>query len=268
MPFSLAFRGERRFWSWILLIACACAGVRAAGASGDDFTIGGPVRRGVDRFVDGSKLWECSYPNCEKKTAAMLEQEHHSREVGDKLPLAKALSWLGNKYDIHGRPKKAEDMLQESLDIRQSALPPDHPDIAAAFHNLGAHYEWQNSHEKAVEYYERALKIWENSPLSNPTIVARELSDLGDYYYSRHNHAQAESLLKRSLAVNDKHHLRDYRTLIDTLNNLTCIMDEERRGEELKVYEKRQEEAEKQRAKFQPYHGLSGSGPGRSGLRK
>ena len=55
--------------------------------------------------------------------------------------------------------RTAESFFKRSLEMRESVLGPDHPDIAQSLNNLAALYNDRKQYDKAEPLYERALKI-------------------------------------------------------------------------------------------------------------
>src|SRR6218665_2271918 len=55
--------------------------------------------------------------------------------------------------------RASEALLVRSLDIRESILKDDHPDLAQSLNNLPALYNDRKQYEKAAPLYERALEI-------------------------------------------------------------------------------------------------------------
>jgi tetratricopeptide (TPR) repeat protein len=70
-----------------------------------------------------------------------------------------------------GEYSKALSYYEKSLEISQSSLPPNHPDLAASFNNIGVVYKYMNDYSKARSFYERAVDIGEHSlPHNHPDL--------------------------------------------------------------------------------------------------
>ena len=53
----------------------------------------------------------------------------------------------------------AESFLTRSLEMRESVLGPDHPDVSQSLNNLAALYNDRKQYERAEPLYEKALQI-------------------------------------------------------------------------------------------------------------
>jgi tetratricopeptide (TPR) repeat protein len=63
-------------------------------------------------------------------------------------------------YGAQGRYAEAEALYRRrSLAIREKALGPEHPGLAAVLYNLAALYDTQSRHAEAEPHYKRALAI-------------------------------------------------------------------------------------------------------------
>ncbi len=58
---------------------------------------------------------------------------------------------------------KALSYYEKALEIRQIALPPNHPDLATSYNNTGSMYNKMGDYSKAFSYFERARDIWQRS---------------------------------------------------------------------------------------------------------
>jgi CHAT domain-containing protein/tetratricopeptide (TPR) repeat protein len=77
------------------------------------------------------------------------------------LDRAKALSYIGQVYNVLGKTSQAQENLMMSLSIRQKLLPEKHELMAAAYNDLGLSYV-QSDKDKALDYYEKALSIYKS----------------------------------------------------------------------------------------------------------
>ena len=72
--------------------------------------------------------------------------------------------------------------LQRSLEIRETALDPDHPSVALSLHQLAGVYVQWRKYGNAEQFYTQALEISENAYGSDHACVARELDSLAMLY--------------------------------------------------------------------------------------
>jgi tetratricopeptide (TPR) repeat protein len=195
-----------------------------ATALGDTFTQSG-WRRTVDRYLDGATPYENF--GTEKISITELERiADYDRQIGAPR-LTIDLSQIAMMYQDMDRPKKAEDLYEEVLKIRQETLPANNPDTAAALHNLGAFYEVQKQPDNAAKFYQKAADIWESSDKSNSRVVAHELADFGEFYWMNKKSPLAEPILLRALDLADKVHPPDIELKIQILQLLTISLEEQ-----------------------------------------
>jgi nephrocystin-3 len=72
--------------------------------------------------------------------------------------------------------------LQRSLEIRETALDPDHPGVAQSLHQLASvHVHWKKF-GNAEQLYKQALEISENAYGAAHPRTARELAALAALY--------------------------------------------------------------------------------------
>ncbi|KAJ8376758.1 hypothetical protein SKAU_G00073380 [Synaphobranchus kaupii] len=122
-----------------------------------------------------------------------------------------SMTRLANLYETLGRFLKdlgllgqAVAPLQRSLEIRETALDPDHPSVARSLHQLAGVYVQWRKFGNAEQLYKQALEINENAYGSDHACVARELDSLALLYQKQNKYEQAEKLRKRSLKIRQK----------------------------------------------------------------
>lgn len=72
--------------------------------------------------------------------------------------------------------------LQRSLEIRETALDPDHPRVAQSLHQLASVYVQWKKFGNAEQLYKQALEISENAYGTDHPHIARELEALATLY--------------------------------------------------------------------------------------
>lgn len=85
-----------------------------------------------------------------------------------------------SSYMLHS--VQAVAPLQRSLEIRETALDPDHPSVACSLHQLAAVYVQWKKYGNAEQLYKQALEISENAYGAEHASVARELESLAMLY--------------------------------------------------------------------------------------
>ncbi|KAF3703658.1 Nephrocystin-3 [Channa argus] len=122
-----------------------------------------------------------------------------------------SMTKLANLYETLGRflkdlglPSQAVAPLQRSLEIRETALDPDHPSVARSLHQLAGVYVQWKKYGNAEQLYKQALEISENAYGAEHASVARELESLAMLYQKQNKYEQAEKLRNRSMKIRQK----------------------------------------------------------------
>jgi len=119
----------------------------------------------------------------------------------DDLDAAYCLNELSLAYTRLGDLSEAERLLKRALEIKESSLGPEHPEIALSLHNLAGLYSDQSRFFEAKTLFERALAIRRQAYGEKHLDVASSLHDLGLLYLRQYEFESAESLLERSLDI-------------------------------------------------------------------
>ena len=99
------------------------------------------------------------------------------------------------------RHAEAEVLYRQATEVIETALGPDHPDLAAHLATVATFYAEQGIYTEAEPRYERAVAILEPALGWAHPDVAAHLASLASVYYRQGLHAEAEPLYERSLAV-------------------------------------------------------------------
>ncbi|XP_013868832.1 nephrocystin-3 isoform X2 [Austrofundulus limnaeus] len=122
----------------------------------------------------------------------------------DMTKLANLYETLGRFLKDLGLPSQAVAPLHRSLEIRETALDPDHPSVARSLHQLAGVYVKWKKYGNAEQLYKQALEISENAFGAEHPSVARELESLAVLYQKQNKYEQAEKLKKRSVKIRQK----------------------------------------------------------------
>ncbi|XP_046879327.1 nephrocystin-3 isoform X1 [Hypomesus transpacificus] len=134
-----------------------------------------------------------------------LKQYEKSCEDEESMTrLASLYETLGRFLKDLGLPSQAVAPLQRSLEIRETALDPDHPSVAGSLHQLAGVYVQWRKYGNAEQLYKQALEISENAYGAEHACVARELDALAMLYQKQNKYEQAEKLRKRSVRIRQK----------------------------------------------------------------
>ncbi|XP_070582462.1 nephrocystin-3 [Erythrolamprus reginae] len=118
--------------------------------------------------------------------------------------LADFYETLGQFLKDLGLFNQAVAPLQRSLEIRETALDPDHPTVAQSLHQLASVYVQWKKYGNAEQLYKQALEISENAYGSDHLRIARELDALATLYQKQNKFEQAEHFRKKSFKIQQK----------------------------------------------------------------
>ncbi|CAL8292306.1 unnamed protein product [Lota lota] len=160
------------------------------------------------RFWELLCYWQCVGKDRSSMAAQYFEslrQYEQSCQGEDSMKrLACLYETLGRFLRDLGLVSQAVAPLQRSLEIRETALDPDHPSVARSLHQLAAVYVHWRKYEGAEQLYKQALQISENAYGAEHASVARELESLAVLYQKQNKYEEAEKLRKRSVRIRQK----------------------------------------------------------------
>ncbi|KAM6224830.1 nephrocystin-3 [Rhynchocyon petersi] len=122
----------------------------------------------------------------------------------NRICLADLYETLGRFLKDLGLLSQAVVPLQRSLELRETALDPDHPRVAQSLHQLASVYVQWKKFANAEQLYKQALEISENAYGADHPRVARELEALAALYQKQNKYEQAEHFRKKSFKIRQK----------------------------------------------------------------
>jgi len=90
-------------------------------------------------------------------------------------------------YRTQGKYEEAEQLYKRCLEIRETKIGKNHPDVATSLNNLAELYRSQGKYEEAEPLYQRSLGIYEKALGKDHLYVAQSLGNLALLYKSRGN---------------------------------------------------------------------------------
>ena len=102
-----------------------------------------------------------------------------------------------------GRYGEAVPLAQRVLELRESSLGENHPDVATSLNNLALLYKTQGNYVAAEPLYQRSLNIYETALGENHPNVATSLNNLAALYHNQDDIAGAIASLRAGLAVEE-----------------------------------------------------------------
>src|SRR5262245_241521 len=118
---------------------------------------------------------------------------------------------------------EAEPLIQRALAIKEKALGPEHPSVAATLNHLAELYQEQSKYEEARPLYNRSLAINEKALGAEHPSVATTLNNLAELYRAQCKYEEAETLYKRSLAIKGTALGPLHPSVAATVNNLAGL---------------------------------------------
>ncbi len=175
----------------------------------DLFEVADP-ERGRDEPVDVRQLLD--------RGAERLQDE-----LGDQ-PLARALflHTIGDIYTKMALFERAETLIAEALEIRERALPADHPDVLGSVNQLGVVYRRQNRLDEAEPLLRRVLAAREAKG-GDPVAVALALNNLGNLLWSQQRFDEAQAAHQHALGIRERQLGPGHEDVAETLNNLGAL---------------------------------------------
>jgi CHAT domain-containing protein/Tfp pilus assembly protein PilF len=119
-----------------------------------------------------------------------------------------------------GRYREAIPLAKQVLAILETALDPQHPNVAIGLDTLAQLYGAAGAHAQAEPLFKRALAIREDALGPQHPDTARSLNNLAAHYHDAGAYSQAEVLLKRVLAIREKTLSPEHPDTARSLNNL------------------------------------------------
>ncbi|KAB1283126.1 Nephrocystin-3 [Camelus dromedarius] len=135
---------------------------------------------------------------------SLKQYEKNCEGEESMICLADLYETLGRFLKDLGLLSQAVVPLQRSLEIRETALDPDHPRVAHALHQLASVYVQGKKFGNAEQLYKQALEIAENAYGADHPHVARELEALATLYQKQNKYEQAEHFRKKSFKIRQK----------------------------------------------------------------
>ncbi len=112
---------------------------------------------------------------------------------------------------------------ERAIEIRESVLGSEHPDVAASLNNLGEVFRMKGDYTRTEQLYKRALEIREKALGPEHPDAVSSLNNLAILHYLRGKFDQAEQLYKRALEIREKVLGPEHRDVATTLNNMALV---------------------------------------------
>ncbi len=143
----------------------------------------------------------------------------------DPVTLAVELHDQAVSYCGQGKLAQARRLCLRSIQLLETALGPDHPDVANVVHTLGTAYEREESYVDAERLYLRALGIVDQCARASDvdSFHVQVLDSLAGLYRVQGRYPEAEPLFRRALAIAAESLGPHDPRLSQVLNNLAVL---------------------------------------------
>ncbi|CAF3615250.1 unnamed protein product [Adineta steineri] len=125
----------------------------------------------------------------------LLEQRTDEK---NKAPIFHQLGLIKSNQ---GKYQEALTFYEKSLTIRQTTLPPNHPDLAESYNGIGYSHDRMGNYPKALSSHEKALEIQQQSLPPNHPDLAGSYYNIGNVYGRMGNHSKALSFHEKALEI-------------------------------------------------------------------
>jgi eukaryotic-like serine/threonine-protein kinase len=140
-----------------------------------------------------------------------------------QLREATHLANLANLHYATGSYAEAAALHERALAIRERALGPEHPDVAASLNNLAIVHQVTGSYAEAKALHERALAIKEQALGPDHPDVASSVANLAEVHRVTGSYADAKALHERALAIREQALGLEHPHVASSLNNLAAV---------------------------------------------
>ena len=111
---------------------------------------------------------------------------------------------LATVYQSAGRHAEAFPLFEQSLELMQTSLGPEHPFTLRVMHSLAMAYLEGDQPEKALPLFDRNIAGWRKRLANNETSFAGWLALVSDDLLKYRQHQAAETYLRECLAIRER----------------------------------------------------------------
>jgi CHAT domain-containing protein/Tfp pilus assembly protein PilF len=122
-----------------------------------------------------------------------------------------------------GMYDEATAAARRALEIRESVLGADHPDVAAALNAMANIYWLKGDYARAEPLYQRILSVLEKTLEPENPRIAITLNNLAGLYCDKGDYVKAEPFAQRALAIMERALGREHLNVAMSVNTLAII---------------------------------------------
>ena len=130
---------------------------------------------------------------------------------------------LGCIKDQQGDYEGALKCYYKALEIRQKALPANHPHFAAPYNNIGLVYDNMGKYPEALSFFNKALDIQQKTLPANHPTLATCYNNIGQVYGKMGEHPKALSFYEKTLHIRQQTLPANHPDLAGSYNNIGLV---------------------------------------------
>ncbi|MFA0821949.1 MAG: tetratricopeptide repeat protein [Methanomethylovorans sp.] len=156
---------------------------------------------------------------------AFNEAFYHGKQF---IEIEYLFSWFSKRREIFNKAGLWHFLIPLSdgiLNILETTLGSEHPDVATSLNNLALLYHSAGRYEQALPLYERSLATREKTLGTEHPDVAISLNNLAGLYKLKGRYEEALPLYQRSLAISEKMLGNKHPDVATSLNNLAGLYE-------------------------------------------
>ncbi len=134
-------------------------------------------------------------------TAALAETTPQASPLGPAAAAAQNFEARGFALEDQGRPREAEPLLRQALEVRRKNFGDKDRRTAAGYASLALNLDTQSRDAEAEPYFRKSLAIQKAALGDRHPDVGMTLNNLASCLDDQGRHAEAEPLLRKALAI-------------------------------------------------------------------
>ena len=190
----------------------------------------------IHSFEESLKIPESGSPLVCQQYLPFAEKTMKKLDAGEDVNQITFIDSIAYLLQYISEYRKAEELCEKSLRIRERVLGEWHPETAAGYNNLAFLYGKQGEYSKAEELYEKSLRIKERVLGEGHPSTATSYNNLAGIYENQGEYSKAEELYKKSLRICERVLGEEHPDTAESYNNLAGIYEnqgEYKKAEEL-----------------------------------
>lgn len=139
---------------------------------------------------------------------------------------------VADSYDELGKYAEAEKMHRRALELRKSALGPEHPDTLGIMNNLGLVLHSQEKYEEAGNMHRKTLELRKLVLGPGNPDTLDSMNNLGLVLHSQEKYQEARDMHYQTLGLRKSILGPEHPSALSSMNNLALVLDSQGNYEE------------------------------------